>query len=96
MKTSSQSLFRLARADASVKEKVALLENLLPPDSEEGGPPVMRIRQNEQQKLMFNAFGLPIFDLALATEALQRLANLGEEYLSRFDLYGEEVTTIYE
>ncbi|MNW40159.1 ornithine cyclodeaminase [compost metagenome] len=96
VKTSSQSLFRLARADASVKEKVALLENLLPPDSEEGGPPVMRIRQNEQQKLMFNAFGLPIFDLALATEALQRLANLGEEYLSRFDLYGEEVTTIYE
>ncbi|MNN71673.1 hypothetical protein D3C81_1876310 [compost metagenome] len=79
-----------------MKEKVALLENLLPPDSEEGSPPVMPIRQNEQQKLMFNAFGLPIFDLALAAEALQRLANLGEEYLSRFDIYGEEVTTIYE
>ncbi|WP_044480109.1 ornithine cyclodeaminase family protein [Paenibacillus antibioticophila] len=94
VKTSSQSLFRLARTDASIEEKVTLLETLLPQDKGERAVAMSPIKQNKQQKLMFNGFGLPIFDLALAAEALRRLQQSGEAHLSRFDLYGEEVTSI--
>ena len=103
VKTSSQSLFRLARTESGIETKIHLLENLLPPASEtnqaarvadgESNRPVGRIRQCSQQKLMFNAFGLPIFDLALAVETLQQLLKDGEENLTSFDLYGEEVRT---
>ncbi|MCQ4085448.1 hypothetical protein [Saccharibacillus sp. JS10] len=79
--SSSQSLFVHAREYPSIENKVKLLENVSDTNV---------IKQNSSTKLMFNAFGLSIFDLALAREALQRLRrsdNLAHQPLS-FNLTG--------
>ncbi|ASA21206.1 hypothetical protein [Paenibacillus donghaensis] len=79
--TSSQSLFRLARQQPTIGEKVVLLEELILERS--------IIRQQEGKKLMFNAFGLSIFDLALANAALNHLLADGQTELPVFPMFKE-------
>ncbi|MEJ8305184.1 hypothetical protein [Saccharibacillus sacchari] len=72
--SSSQSLFGWAREHAEIQQKVILLEQLINPSSDPSIPDAkLDIRQTASRKLMFNAFGLSMFDLALARETLSRL-----------------------
>ncbi|WP_128101855.1 hypothetical protein [Paenibacillus sp. DCT19] len=80
--SSSQSLFGLARKTPEIGDKVILLEKLL-------AEPDQAIQQHPERKLMFNAFGLSIFDLVLAHEALQRLLKQPDSNVVQFDLSKE-------
>lgn len=77
--SSSQSLFGLARRSPDIGRKVTLLETLL-------SEPDETKRQNAVRKTMFNAFGLPIFDLVLAHAALTRVVEQQGAAISPFDL----------
>ncbi|MFK4344410.1 MULTISPECIES: hypothetical protein [unclassified Paenibacillus] len=79
--TSSQSLFRLAREDDGLERKVTLLEHILLKKA--------ALRQNAGQKLMFNGFGLSIFDLALAQAVLKQLQAQEPSALPTFPLFKE-------
>jgi ornithine cyclodeaminase len=70
---SSQSLFRLYREEPDISERVISLENLLYSRA--------AICPSPGRRIMFNSFGLPIFDLALAAEAYRYAVEncLGEE-----------------
>ncbi|MDO3412419.1 hypothetical protein QWJ34_21825 [Saccharibacillus sp. CPCC 101409] len=88
--SSSQSLFGLARRNPGIARKVTLLENLLEPERQglpgpEPEGPGSTARRAGGGKVMFNAFGLSIFDLALAHEALRRLQARPGVELRRFD-----------
>jgi ornithine cyclodeaminase len=70
---SSQSLFRLYREEPDISKRVILLESFLRKDA--------AIRPQLGRRIMFNSFGLPIFDLVLAAEAYRYAVGnrLGEE-----------------
>lgn len=55
---SSQSLFVLARSDEQLADHITLLEEIAARQKQ--------VQQTSARKIMFNAFGLSIFDLALA------------------------------
>lgn len=80
--SSSQSLFGLARKSPDIVQKVTLLETLL-------AQPDQAKQQHPSRKTMFNAFGLSIFDLVLAHEALKRLMESAGENLEQFHLSKE-------
>lgn len=80
--SSSQSLFGLARKTPEIGGKVTLLEKLL-------AKPDPAIQRHPERRLMFNAFGLSIFDLVLAHEALQRLLKQPDSNVVQFDLSKE-------
>jgi ornithine cyclodeaminase len=78
--TSNQSLFHLARSNPAIGQRVVLLEERI--------LDTVQVRQEADRKLMFNAFGLPIFDLALAHAVLERLQEAGLP-VPDADMYGE-------
>lgn len=78
--TSSQSFFHLARANPSIEQKVVLLEDLILDKT--------TLQQSNDQKLMFNAFGLPIFDIALANAVTCRVQEM-DISAPHVDMYGE-------
>ncbi|MFE6076445.1 hypothetical protein ACFVQB_18395 [Paenibacillus sp. NPDC057886] len=83
--SSSQSLFGLARQSPDIARKVTLLETLL-------GKPDQAIQQHPERKIMFNAFGLSIFDLVLAHETLKRLLEQPGTNIAPLDLSKERTT----
>jgi ornithine cyclodeaminase len=70
---SSQSLFRLSRNEPDIYRRVILMENFLRYD--------ISVSSSLGKRIMFNSFGLPIFDLVLAAAAYRYAAEngLGEE-----------------
>lgn len=68
LKSSSQSLFQFARKDNSIVEQVTLLQEVMTGKKQ--------VKQSQDHKLMFNAFGLPIFDLALAHAVYEVLPTI--------------------
>jgi ornithine cyclodeaminase len=58
---SSQSLFRLCRDEPGISERVIPLESFLHDNT--------AVRPSLGRRVMFDSFGLPIFDLVLAAEA---------------------------
>lgn len=61
---SSQSLFHHARSNPNIRQSVSLLEHLIVGQA--------TVQQHAEHKMMFNGFGLSIFDLALADAVVKR------------------------
>ncbi|MHA7965649.1 hypothetical protein ACX93W_16115 [Paenibacillus sp. CAU 1782] len=76
--SSSQSLFGTARKIPAIADRVSLLETLLLGRKQCSGL--------AGKKTMFNAFGLPIFDLVLANAALNQLRDEAASSIQRFAL----------